>query len=77
MPIKKQYSKSVLLEVYIKQDNHQCVSLLKKHKNKLYIFCIKLEYTGNSFCFNPIQDGLFRGCSWVGEGGGVQKGPSP
>ena len=77
MPIKKQFSKSVLLEVYIKQDNHQCVSLLKKHKNKLYIFCIKLKYTGNSFCFNPIQDGLFRGCSRIVGGGEGAKSPPP
>ena len=27
--------------------------------------------------FNPIQDGLSRGCSRMGRGGGVQKGPFP
>ena len=31
-----------------------------------------------SDCFNPLQDGSFRGCSWMGgRGGGGKKSPLP
>ena len=41
--------------------------------NKIFCTCSLCWYM-----LNPIQDGLFRGCSWMGDGGGGGLlGPAP
>ena len=54
-------------------------------ERKFYIFAKHIDFKGKSciilarivlICFNPVQDGLFRGCSRMGDGGGcVAKRP--
>ena len=46
---------------------HSFSQQLKQRKQSFFLFSLR------GFAFNPIQDGLFRGCSQMGEVG--QKGP--